>query len=164
MKERISEHVSYEEATRSGTAELHGLSNDPPEELIEVGQMTSKELFEPVRNHFDCRIAITSFYRSPKVNALLEKNPVIVASKKSQHTLFEAMDINARIFGGCTNRQIFDFIRENLDFDQLIWEDVEGDEEPEWIHVSRKRDPSKNRKEVLKRFRKDGKSTYEKYE
>ncbi len=161
-KQRISEHVSYEEATRSGTAERYSLSNDPPEELIEVGRMTAKELFEPVRNHFGCRIAITSFYRSPEVNAILEKNADIVASKKSQHMLFEAMDMNARIFGGCTNRQIFDFVRENLDFDQLIWEDIEGDEEPEWIHVSRKKDPSKNRKECLRRFRKDGKSRYEK--
>lgn len=160
--ERISEHISFEEATASSTAERHGIDNSPSEEIIEAMKKTAEAVFEPVRNHFGCRIAITSFFRCKEVNAVLEKNPGIVASKKSQHMTGEAMDINADVFGHVTNKQIFDYIRENLEFDQLIWEDVDQDPEPEWIHVSFKSSPgAKNRKEVLKRYKVDGKTRYE---
>ena len=175
MKEKISEHISYEEATASGTAERLGIDNTPTAEVQEAMKNIATRIFDKVRDHFGCRIAVTSFYRSPEVNAVLEKNPDIVAAKKSQHMTGEAMDINALVFGGVTNRQIFDWIRANLEFDQLIWEDVEGDQEPEWIHVSLKSpqaiappNPPKgglknrNRMEVLKRTRVNGITKYEK--
>lgn len=171
MKERISEHLSYDEAMASSTAERLGIDNTPSPEILEVIKRTAKAVFDPLRDHFNCRIAVTSFYRCNKVNAVLEKNPDIVASKKSQHILGEAMDINGSVFGGVTNRQIFEWIRENLEFDQLIWEDAAGDPEPEWIHVSLKGTGHgaqgtgkevKNRMEVLKRTRVDGKTRYEK--
>jgi zinc D-Ala-D-Ala carboxypeptidase len=163
MKEKISEHISYEEATASGTAERMGIDNTPTPEQIEAGKNIGTKIFDKVRDHFGCRIAVTSFFRSEAVNKVLEKNPNIVASKKSQHMLFEAMDLNGSVFGGVTNRQIFDWIRENLEFDQLIWEDVEGDQEPEWIHVSLKAQ-GKNRMEVLRRTRVNGVTKYVKYD
>jgi hypothetical protein len=161
--EKVSEHITYEEAIASSTAERLGIDNTPSEEIFEVMKKTADAVFDPIRNFFGCRIAITSFYRSPKVNAILGKNPNILASKKSQHMRGEGMDINGDVFGGVTNRQIFDYIRENLDFDQLIWEDIDNDPEPEWIHVSHKSgEGAKNRKEVLRRFREGTKTRYEK--
>jgi zinc D-Ala-D-Ala carboxypeptidase len=161
MKTMISEHVSLEEAMASSTAEQLRIDNTPSQELIEVLKKTAQAVFEPVRNHYGCRIAITSFYRCPALNKALEKNPDIAASKKSQHVLAEAMDINGKVYGHVTNRQIFDFIKDNLEFDQLIWE--EGtDLEPEWVHVSFKSTPGeKNRKQVLRKIREGNKTRYE---
>ena len=163
MKGKISEHITYEEATVSGTADRLGIDNTPREEVVEVMKRTAAMVYEPLINHFDCRIAITSFFRCPKVNSELERNPNIMASKKSRHMFGEAMDINGNVYGRVTNRQIFDWIQENVDFDQLIWEDLNGGQEPEWIHVSVKTgDGAKNRKEILKRFREGDKTRYEK--
>lgn len=181
MKEKISEHISYEEATASGTADRLKLDNTPTPEQIEAMKNIATKIFDRLRDNFACRIAVTSFFRSAAVNKVLEQNPDIVASKKSQHMAGEAMDISGTVFGGVTNRQIFDWIRENLEFDQLIWEDAEGDQEPEWIHLSLKYIPlppskgektpepaqggvksqNKNRKEVLKRTRVNGVTKYE---
>jgi zinc D-Ala-D-Ala carboxypeptidase len=161
-REKISEHVSFEEAMASSTAERLGIDNTPSAEIIEVMKRTANAVFEPVRNFYNCRIAIGSFFRSPSLNAVLVKDPNILASKKSQHCLGEAMDLNARVFGHITNKQLFDHILAKLEFDQLIWE--EGtDEEPEWVHVSIKTgEGAKNRKEVLRKFRDVGKTWYEK--
>lgn len=162
-KERISEHVTYEEATASSNAERLGIDNTPTPEIIEVMKNTARKVFEPMQEFFGCRIAITSFFRSADLNAELVKNPDILASKKSQHILGEAMDINGDVFGGVINKQIFDYIKENLEFDQLIWENVDEDPDPEWVHVSFKSSPgAKNRREVLKRFKENGKTRYEK--
>ena len=131
----ISEHVTYKEATASITAEELGLNNDPPDDILEVMKVTSKKLFEPLRKFWGCRIGISSFYRSPELNAVLEKDKVLKASKNSQHMTGEAMDIDAKIYGLINNRQVFEYLRDNCIFDQLIWE--EGDDDaPEWVHVS----------------------------
>ena len=164
-QEKISQHVPLWEAMGSSTAERLGIDNTPPDEIKEVMKVTANAVFEPVRNHFGVPIAITSFFRCEKLNAALSKNPKVQASKKSQHRLGEAMDIDAHPYGRVTNRQIFDYICENLEFDQLIWE--EGtDEEPEWVHVSyvTPSEKRKNRKQVLRKFRKDGKTWYDKYD
>lgn len=158
----ISEHISLEEAMASSTAERLGIDNRPTPEIIEVMKATASAVFEPVRRSFNCRIAVTSFFRSPLVNAALEKNPDIQASKKSQHMLGEAMDINARVFGHVTNKQVFDYIKDNLVFDQLIWEEGTS-EEPDWVHVSFKSSPeAKNRKQILRKIREGNKTRYEK--
>ena len=158
--EKISEFISLSEAMASSTAEKLGINNMPPYEIIEVMKLTAKAVFDPVRTFFNCRIAVTSFFRCAALNDVLNKNPVILATKKSQHTLGEAMDINASVFGRVTNKQIFDYIRANLVFDQLIWEDG-TDEDPAWVHVSYKGGEGKtNRMQVLRKQRVDGKTGY----
>jgi hypothetical protein len=157
---KISAFVTLGEAMASSTAEKLGVNNMPPDEIIEVMKMTAKAVFDPVRTYFGRRIAVTSFFRSQALNDVLNKNPAIMATKKSQHTLGEAMDINARVFGGVTNKQIFDYIRANIEFDQLIWEDG-TDEDPAWVHVSFKSGEGKtNRGQVLRKQRVDGKAVY----
>ena len=62
------------------------------------------------------------------------------------------------MFGKITNKQIFEFIKENLVFDQLIWE-FGNDLEPNWVHVSfTTRRP--NRMQILKAYKLKGKSKY----
>lgn len=158
--EKISGFISLSEAIASSTAEKLGIDNTPPDEIIEVMKLTAKAVFDPVRIFFGCRIAVTSFFRCQALNEVLSKSPAIMATKKSQHTTGEAMDINARVFGGVTNKQIFDYIRLNLAFDQLIWEDG-TDEDPGWVHVSYKSGEGKNnRGQVLRKQRIDGKTSY----
>ena len=125
----ISKHISYEEATRSNTGKRLRVSNDPNEEQLVCMRNTATAIFEPVREHFDVPIYISSFFRSSELNT------VVKGSKNSQHVLGEAIDIDAHIFGGISNRNIFEWVRDNLDFDQLIWEYGNANE-PDWVHIS----------------------------
>jgi hypothetical protein len=59
---------------------------------------------------------------------------------------------------GITNKDIFNYIKENLDFDQLIWE-FGNSKEPDWVHVSYTKD--KNRKQILKGIKINGRTHYE---
>ena len=100
----------------------------------------AKEIFDKAREHFNIPIAVSSFYRSK------ELNNEIGGSVTSQHVTGQAIDIDGDILGGVENCEIFDYIYENLEFDQLIWE--YGDKEnPAWVHVSLKKD--NNRKQVI---------------
>lgn len=140
----ISQHISYSEATRTDT----GLKNDPNTEQLSNMRRTAAKIFEPLRLYFDVPIYVSSFFRSVDVNK------AIGGAVKSQHVKGEAMDLDAHVYGKITNKQIFDFIRQYLPFDQLIWE-AGDDNEPGWIHVSHS--AKKQRGQILKM--KDGKYT-----
>lgn len=140
----ISPHISYKEAVYSDTAKRLGIINIPDFEQLSKMVTVANEIFEPVRKHFGVPIHVSSFFRSA------ELNKVIGGSKTSQHVLGEAMDIDADKYGKITNRQLFNYIKDNLKFDQLIWE-FGTDKEPDWIHVSFKK--SNNRGEILKAYR-----------
>ena len=100
-----------------------------------------------------CPIAVTSGYRSR------ELNDAIGGSSRSQHCYGEALDLDADVYGVITNKDIFHYIQDNLNFDQLIWE-FGTDEEPAWVHVSYRRNGG-NRKAVLKAIKKDGRTMYQ---
>lgn len=136
---RISKHISYREATFTQTR----LDNVPNDVQLEAMKTIANRVFEPLRQAMGgVPIFISSFYRSEAVNKK------IGGSKNSQHTFGEAMDLDADIFGGITNKDIFNYIKDNLEFDQLIAEDVKEDGTIGWVHVSyTKRYP--NRKQIL---------------
>lgn len=136
---RISKHISYREATFTQTR----LDNVPNDVQLEAMKTIANRVFEPLRQAMGgVPIFISSFYRSEAVNKK------IGGSKNSQHTFGEAMDLDADIFGGMTNKDIFNYIKDNLEFDQLIAEDVKEDGTIGWVHVSyTKRYP--NRKQIL---------------
>ena len=139
--ESISPHISYSEATLSDTAKRLGIPNIPNEEHLARMRILAERVFEPLRQHFGVPIYISSFFRSSALNAS------VGGSTSSQHVLGEAMDLDAEKFGGITNKEIFEFIKNNLEFNQLIWEGGTSDE-PDWIHVSyTNRYP--NRKQIL---------------
>ena len=111
-------------------------------------KLTAAAVFQPVRDFFNKPIGVTSMYRTKELN---EK---IGGASSSQHTKGEAIDIDADVFdNGITNKEIFDFINTNLDYDQLIWEFGDKDE-PAWVHVSYKADnPELNRRRKLRAYK-----------
>lgn len=153
MDDRISANITLWEAVKSQTAVCLGLGNTPGHEEIENMKRVATRVFEPLRRDVaDGKpLAVTSFFRSADVNA------AVGGSLSSQHTRGEAMDIDADIYGGCTNRELFDYVKSSLEFDQLIWE-FGDNRSPDWIHVSLK--ASGNRRQVLRSVRRGGKTEY----
>ena len=150
----ISKNITYNEATRSNTATRKGIYNNPTPGQLKAMVNVAKKVFQPAREHFNLPILITSFFRSIRLNGL------IGGSRTSQHCLGEAMDIKAT--KGFTNKELFFYIKNNLDFDQLIWEF--GDEKnPDWIHVSYKLNHP-NRKQVKRAIKSNGRVYYPPFE
>ena len=128
MTNKISKHISYKEGTYSQTALRRGLDNTPNEEQLKCMKEVAENLFEPLREWVGGPIKINSFFRGEPVNT------AIGGSKYSQHMKGQAMDIDDT-FGHKTNAEMYHYIKDNLDFDQLIWE-FGDDKNPNWIHVS----------------------------
>jgi zinc D-Ala-D-Ala carboxypeptidase len=147
----ISEHISYREGTRSNTATRRGIDNTPNNEQLDCMEKIAEEIFEPLRAYAGGPIKINSFFRSPKLNK------AIGGSSKSQHCKGQAIDIDDT-FGHLTNAEMYHFIKEHLDFDQMIWE-FGNDDNPDWVHVSYV-SPEDNRRRCLKAYKKDGKTQY----
>jgi zinc D-Ala-D-Ala carboxypeptidase len=149
---KISTHLTLAEVTRSDTAKRHGIDNTPTAEHLENFKLLADRVFEPIREHFKTPIFISSGYRSQALNAFIK------GSASSQHCKGQAIDIDMDGGNGdVTNRMVFDFIKNKLDFDQLIWE-FGTDFNPDWVHVSFVK--SGNRKQKLKAVRSGGKTTY----
>ena len=136
----ISKHISYKEANHSDTATRRGIKNEPNDEQLAAMKVLAKNVFEPLRVHFNEPIHINSFFRSVALNK------TIGGSRTSQHCTGEAIDIKGT--NGITNKQLFDYIKNNLEFDQLIWE-FGTDKNPDWVHVSYTT-TQLNRKSILK--------------
>lgn len=149
---RISKHISYREGVHSHTAKVRGIPNKPGEAAIRNMSALAANVFEPLREWVGGGIKINSFYRSPKLNA------AIGGSRTSQHTKGEAVDIDD-VYGHKTNAEMFWWIVENTDFDQIIWE-FGNSRNPDWVHVSYKRGGG-NRGRLLKATRKFGRTHYE---
>ncbi len=150
---RISTHISFREAVRSNTAKRFGIRNTPKPDIIENMKAVAENIFEPLRQANGNRpIRINSFFRSKRLNKVLG------GSSKSQHILGQAIDIDDT-HGGMSNAEMFQWIIENLDFDQIIWE-FGTDENPNWVHVSYVR-PESNRHSKLRAKRSGGKTVYE---
>jgi len=133
---RISKHISYKEAVGSNYAKQKGIKNKPNEEQVENMKLLAEEVFEPLREWVDAPIKVNSMFRSKELNSAIK------GSLKSSHLNGEAMDITS--MGGKSNLEMFHYIKDNLEFDQLIWE---FGKEPKWLHVSYNKD--NNRKQVL---------------
>ena len=123
---KISEHISYKEATVSPTSERLGIANTPDDATLKRMKLVAEKCFEPIRKWYGKPITITSFYRSAELNKAIGGS-----SKTSQHMVGEAIDFDANK----DNKTLFAWIRKNLEFDQLIWE-YGDDNEPAWIHIS----------------------------
>jgi|TARA_Y100001963_G_scaffold44056_1_gene61814 zinc D-Ala-D-Ala carboxypeptidase len=147
----ISKHISYKEGVRSNTATRLGIDNTPNNEQLDNMETVAEEVFEPLRAYVGGPIKINSFFRCP------ELNKAIGGSSKSQHCKGQAMDIDDT-FGRMTNAEMYHFIKEHLDFDQMIWE-FGDDDNPDWVHVSYV-SPENNRNRCLKAYRENGKTKY----
>lgn len=148
---KISEHLTLKEVTKSNTASRHGIDNTPTELHLKNLKVVAEKVFEPLRNHFGVSIGISSGYRSKELNTAVK------GSKTSQHCKGEALDIDADMYGKITNAEIFHYVKDNLEFTQLIWE-YGTDDEPNWVHVGY--DPNNLKKQVLKVSKKHGYTNY----
>ena len=126
--DKISKHISYKEGIHSNTALRKGLDNTPNKEQLKCMQDIAEGLFEPLREWVGGPIKITSMFRGEPVNT------AIGGSKSSQHMKGQALDLDD-VFGYKTNAEMYHYIKDNLDFDQLIWE-FGDDNNPNWIHIS----------------------------
>lgn len=151
--EHISNHITYAEAVKSQTASRLGIPNSPNKRELEAMHRVAQNIFEPVRRDVaqGRALAISSFFRSADVNA------AIGGGLTSQHCKGEAIDMDADLFGNGTNQEVFNYIRNNLEFDQLIWEFGTNDN-PEWVHCSLK--AAGNRRQVLRSYRQNGRTIY----
>lgn len=149
--EKISKHVSYKEGVYSITAKRLGLNNDPNSFHLNNMRVIAEKVFEPLRMHVGGPIKINSFYRGP------ELNKAIGGSSKSQHCKGQAIDIDDT-YGNMSNADMYKFIKENLDYDQMIWEFGDNNN-PDWVHVSYV-SPEENRNRCLKAYRDNGKTKY----
>jgi zinc D-Ala-D-Ala carboxypeptidase len=150
---KLSAHFELAEFTRSESAKRHGVSNEPtPEHLANIKVLCEKVL-EPIRMKFG-PINISSGYRSKTLNHFIN------GSLSSQHCEGKAADLDMDGMSNATNTEIFKFIKDTLDFDQLIWE-MGDNNKPDWVHVSY--NGAKNRKQVLKAIKTNGRTAYAAY-
>jgi len=147
----ISKHISDREGVYSTTATRRGIDNIPDKEHLDNMKLLAEKIFEPLRKWVGGPIRINSFYRGP------ELNKAIGGSSKSQHCKGQAMDIDDN---GChkTNAEMYAWIKDNVEFDQMIWE-FGDDDNPNWVHVSYV-SPEENRNRCLKAYREDSKTKY----
>ena len=147
----ISAHISYKEAVYSRTATRLDIDNNPDDMEVYRMSLIAEEVFEPLRAWVGGPIKINSFFRSP------ELNKAIGGSTKSQHCHGQAIDLDDT-YGRATNAEMYEFIKEHLDFDQMIWE-FGDDDNPDWVHVSYV-SSDKNRNRCLKAYKENGRTKY----
>jgi zinc D-Ala-D-Ala carboxypeptidase len=154
----VSPHIDYATAIRSDMAKRKGLNNYFTPDQLERMKVVAAKVYEPLVEHFGIVIYISSFFRSKEVNKL------IGGASTSQHMANNgaAMDLDAEMNVGVTNQQVFDYIKDNLEFDQLILEDIRPDGSIGWVHVSY--NEGKNRKQVLTMVLTNGKKVYAPYD
>ena len=148
---KISKHISEHEATESYTAKRRDIENTPDGYQLVNMVLLAENVFEPLRKWVGGPIKINSFFRSQ------ELNKAIGGSSKSQHCEGRAIDIDD-VYGWRSNAEMYNYIKNNLDFDQLIWE-FGTDDNPDWVHVSYV-DGDSNRKRCLLAYKENGKTKY----
>jgi len=148
---KLSKNFSLAELCKSQTATRMGLDNNPSEDEQENLRLLCERVLQPIRDHFNHVVTISSGYR----NEILSQK--IGSSSKSQHCKGEAADFE--IFG-TSNKELADWINENLDYDQLILEYwKKEDPNSGWVHCSY--NVNVNRKQYLKAYKKNGRTKYE---
>lgn len=154
---RLTRNLSLAEMIKSNTAKRLGIKNSPTDEHLGNMILWAENIFQPIRDQFQEPIIISSGYRSEKLNE------AIGGSLNSQHSKGQAGDIDQDNSGTkVTNRDVFDFILDHLDFDQLILEFPDSDGNPSWVHVSCVGE-KENRGQVLVAVKENGKTKYYPY-
>ena len=149
---KISDHITYAEAIHSQTAKRKGIDNTPNPNQIEAMKLLAEKVFEPLREWVGGPIKLNSLFRSQELNTK------IGGSKTSQHCKGQAIDIDD-VYGYKTNSEMYHWIKENLSFDQMIWE-FGTDTQPNWVHVSYVSEEN-NRNRCLKAYKDDmGRTKY----
>lgn len=131
---KISEHISFLEATQSPTALRLGIRNEPNDAQLIAMQMVANMCFEPLREWYGSPIKVNSFFRSEDLNK------AVGGAINSQHSKGEAIDMSAG--SKEENKKLFDWAKDNLIFDQLI-----NEYDFTWVHISYRM--GNNRKQII---------------
>jgi len=148
---KISDHITYAEAIHSNTAKRKGIDNTPSEAQVTAMKLLAEKVFEPLRKWVGGPIKVNSFFRSEALNES------IGGAATSQHCKGQAIDIDD-VYGKKTNADMYHWIQQNLDYDQMIWE-FGTDMQPNWIHISYVSE-EKNRNKCLKAYKEHGRTKY----
>ena len=125
---RLTDNFTLSELTKSQAAERCGFDNNPDKEQVANLVLLCEHVLQPIRDHFQKPVVISSGYRSPNVSRQ------IGSSSRSQHCKGQAADME---IPGISNKELADFIYENLPFDQVILEFHKPEEiNSGWVHVS----------------------------
>ena len=148
---QLSENFSLLELTKSQTATRKGIDNAPSPEHQENLKLLCTHILQPVRDRFERVVSVSSGYRS-------EELCLAIGSKiTSQHAKGQAADFEIY---GLSNQELANYIKENLDYDQLILEYwKKEDPNSGWIHCSYS--VNVNRKQYLKAYKENGRTKYE---
>lgn len=149
---QISKHLTLEELTFSATAVKMGIQNVPTQNQINNLKIVADKVFEPMREHFGIPIHINSGFRIQNLNV------AIGGSGSSQHCGGQALDISLKDTSKFNNADLYAYILNNLDYDQLIWE-FGTTESPDWVHVSYVSKEA-NRRQALKAAKVNGRTVY----
>jgi hypothetical protein len=144
----LTKNFTLQEMYKSTTAIRLGIDNTPSDIAINNLRLLCNNVLQPLRDHMDESIKVNSGYRSPDLNKK------IGGSKSSQHCLGQAADISC----GERTAEIYEYIKNNLIFDQIIWE-FGNDDNPDWVHVSYS--STKNRKQCLRAYKINNKTIYQ---
>ena len=149
---QLSKNFSLPELTKSQTAERKDIDNTPSPEHQDNLKSLCEMILQPIRDHFGQVVSVSSGYRSPELCV------AIGSSTQSQHAKGQASDFE--IFG-VSNKELADYIDQNLDYDQLILEYWKGEDEPNsgWVHCSYT--DGNNRKQYLRAYKENGSTKYE---
>jgi zinc D-Ala-D-Ala carboxypeptidase len=146
----LTRNFTLAEMTKSETALRHGLENTPGEQELAAMKLLCEKVLQPVRDYYGMGVKVNSAYRHPDVNAK------VGGSRNSDHTRGQAADIE---IPGVANADLATWIRDNLEFRQLILEFyTPGIPDSGWVHVSYVAED--NKKQVLTATKKDGKTVY----
>jgi zinc D-Ala-D-Ala carboxypeptidase len=146
----LTKNFTLEEMTKSETALRYDIDNTPNEQEISSMKLLAEKVLQPVRDHFGKGVKVNSGFRNQDVNQK------VGGSRNSDHTRGQACDIE---IPGVPNVELAEWIRDNLEFNQLILEFyTPGVPDSGWVHVSYI--PENNKKQVLTATKKDGKTVY----
>ena len=154
---KLSNNLWLSEVIKSDTAVRRGIDNNPTELHISNLTYIAEKIFQPIREHFGCPIFVSSGYRSKALNE------AIGGSQRSFHSHGMALDLDMDGKAqNVSNTDIFNFIKDNLEYTELIWE-FGTEDKPDWIHVAiaKGRETERNAKIA---YRIEGKSKYKKWD
>ena len=125
----FGKYLTYNEAVKSAEAIRRGLKNIPTAQQYANMVRAYNDFYVPICNQFG-KLPVTSFFRSAEVNK------AVGGSKTSAHMSGLAIDIDCDGLRSVSNKDLYQWVRKNLKFDQVITEFPDKNGNPSWIHIA----------------------------
>lgn len=124
---QLSKNFNLSELTKSSIAEANNISNNPTDDVILNLTVLVNKVLQPIRDHYNKPLIITSGYRS------IELNKLVKGSNTSDHCYGKAADIHIK---NIDNFELATWIKDNLKYKQVILEFYNKQKNSGWVHVS----------------------------